>query len=92
VELLSGGDMLVRALHDAGVEYIYGYPGGSLLHVYDAVYKQDHIKHVLVRHEQAAAHMADGFARATGKAGVVMVTSGPGATNTITGIATAQTY
>jgi acetolactate synthase-1/2/3 large subunit len=91
VELLSGGDILVRALHDAGVEYIYGYPGGSLLHVYDAVYKQDHIKHVLVRHEQAAAHMADGFARVTGKAGVVMVTSGPGATNTITGIATAQT-
>jgi acetolactate synthase-1/2/3 large subunit len=91
VELLSGGDMLVRALHDAGIEYIYGYPGGSLLHVYDAVYKQSHVKHVLVRHEQAAAHMADGYARATGKAGVVMVTSGPGATNTITGIATAQT-
>lgn len=91
VELLSGGDMLVRALHESGVEYIYGYPGGSLLHVYDAVYKQSAVKHVLVRHEQAAAHMADGYARATGKAGVVMVTSGPGATNTVTGIATAFT-
>jgi len=91
VELISGGDMLVRALHEAGVEYIYGYPGGSLLHVYDAVYKQSAVKHVLVRHEQAAAHMADGYARATGKPGVVMVTSGPGATNTVTGIATAFT-
>ncbi|WP_320818703.1 acetolactate synthase 3 large subunit [Thalassolituus sp.] len=91
MELLSGGEMLVRALHEAGVEYIYGYPGGSLLHVYDAVYKQSAVKHVLVRHEQAAAHMADGYARATGKPGVVMVTSGPGATNTITGIATAFT-
>ncbi|MFC3681240.1 acetolactate synthase 3 large subunit [Bacterioplanoides pacificum] len=91
MELLSGGDMLVRALHESGVEYIYGYPGGSLLHVYDAVYKQSAVKHVLVRHEQAAAHMADGYARATGKAGVVMVTSGPGATNTVTGIATAFT-
>ncbi|ASP38931.1 acetolactate synthase, large subunit, biosynthetic type [Bacterioplanes sanyensis] len=91
MELLSGGEMLVRALHDSGVEYIYGYPGGSLLHVYDAVYKQSSVKHVLVRHEQAAAHMADGYARATGKPGVVMVTSGPGATNTVTGIATAFT-
>lgn len=91
MELLSGGEMLVRALHESGVEYIYGYPGGSLLHVYDALYKQSAVKHVLVRHEQAAAHMADGYARATGKPGVVMVTSGPGATNTITGIATAFT-
>lgn len=91
VELLSGGEMLIRALHESGVEYIYGYPGGSLLHVYDALYKQDAVKHILVRHEQAAAHMADGYARATGKPGVVMVTSGPGATNTITGIATAYT-
>lgn len=91
MELLSGGEILVRALHDAGTEYIYGYPGGSLLHVYDALYRQEQVKHVLVRHEQAAAHMADGFARATGKPGVVMVTSGPGATNTITGIATAFT-
>lgn len=91
MEQLSGGDILVRALRDAGTEYIYGYPGGSLLHVYDALYRQSDVKHVLVRHEQAAAHMADGFARATGKPGVVMVTSGPGATNTITGIATAFT-
>jgi len=91
VELLSGGEMLVRSLNEEGVEYVYGYPGGSLLHVYDAFYNQSAVKHVLVRHEQAAAHMADGYARATGKPGVVMVTSGPGATNTITGIATAFT-
>lgn len=91
MEMLSGGEMLVRSLHEEGVEYVYGYPGGSLLHVYDAFYKQESVKHVLVRHEQAAAHMADGYARATGKPGVVMVTSGPGATNTITGIATAFT-
>ena len=91
MELLSGGEMLVRSLNEEGVEYVYGYPGGSLLHVYDAFYNQSAVKHVLVRHEQAAAHMADGYARATGKPGVVMVTSGPGATNTITGIATAFT-
>lgn len=89
VELLSGADMLVRCLNDEGVEYIYGYPGGAVLHIYDALFRQDKVKHILVRHEQAAAHMADGYARATGKAGVVLVTSGPGATNTITGIATA---
>ncbi len=89
VELLSGADMVVRALADEGVEYIYGYPGGALLHVYDAIFRQDKITHVLVRHEQAAAHMADGYARSSGKAGVCLVTSGPGATNTITGIATA---
>jgi acetolactate synthase-1/2/3 large subunit len=91
VEMLSGGEMLVRSLHEEGVEYVYGYPGGSLLHVYDAFYNQSAVKHVLVRHEQAATHMADGYARASGKPGVVMVTSGPGATNTITGIATAFT-
>lgn len=91
MEMLSGGEMLVRSLHEEGVEYIYGYPGGSLLHVYDAIYQQSAVKHVLVRHEQAAAHMADGYARASGKPGVVMVTSGPGATNTVTGIATAFT-
>ncbi|MEH6344898.1 MAG: acetolactate synthase 3 large subunit [Bermanella sp.] len=89
MELLSGGEMLVRSLHEEGVEYVYGYPGGSLLHVYDAFYQQSAVKHVLVRHEQAATHMADGYARASGKPGVVLVTSGPGATNTITGIATA---
>jgi len=89
VELLSGADMLVRSLQDEGVEYIYGYPGGSALHIYDAIFRQDKVKHILVRHEQAAAHMADGYARASGKPGVVLVTSGPGATNTVTGIATA---
>ena len=89
VELLSGADMVVRALADEGVEYIYGYPGGALLHVYDAIFRQDKITHILVRHEQAATHMADGYARASGKAGVALVTSGPGATNTVTGIATA---
>jgi acetolactate synthase-1/2/3 large subunit len=91
VELLSGADMITRFLRDEGVEYIYGYPGGAALHIYDALFRQDQVKHILVRHEQAAVHMADGYARATGKAGVVLVTSGPGATNTITGIATAFT-
>lgn len=81
--------MVVRALRDEGVKYIYGYPGGALLHVYDALFQQDEIQHILVRHEQAATHMADAYARATGKAGVVLVTSGPGATNAVTGIATA---
>ena len=89
MELLSGAEMVVRSLRDEGVKYIYGYPGGALLHIYDAIFRQDDVVHVLVRHEQAAAHMADGYARASGKAGVVLVTSGPGATNTITGIATA---
>lgn len=88
-EMLSGADMIVRSLQDEGIEYIYGYPGGAALHIYDALHRQDKVKHILVRHEQAAAHMADGYARASGKAGVVLVTSGPGATNTITGIATA---
>lgn len=88
-ESLSGGDMLIRALQDAGVEYVFGYPGGAALHIYDAIFRQQKVEHILVRHEQAAAHMADGYARATGKPGVVLVTSGPGATNAITGIATA---
>lgn len=89
MELLSGAEMVVRFLRDEGVKYIYGYPGGALLHVYDALFKEPEVEHILVRHEQAATHMADGYARATGKAGVVLVTSGPGATNAITGIATA---
>jgi len=89
VELLSGAEMVVRSLRDEGVKYIYGYPGGAVLHIYDALFKEKAIEHILVRHEQAATHMADGYARATGKAGVVLVTSGPGATNAITGIATA---
>lgn len=88
-EMLSGGEMLIRSLKDQGVEYIYGYPGGAVLHIYDAIHKQSDVKHILVRHEQAATHMADAYARASGKAGVVLVTSGPGATNAITGIATA---
>ena len=86
---LSGADMLMRALHDEGVELIFGYPGGAALHIYDALFRQDKIEHILVRHEQGATHAADGYARATGKPGVVLVTSGPGATNAITGIATA---
>ncbi len=86
---LSGADMLMHALHDEGVELIFGYPGGAALHIYDAIFRQDKIDHILVRHEQGATHAADGYARATGKPGVVLVTSGPGATNAITGIATA---
>lgn len=89
MELLSGAEMVVRALRDQGVKYIYGYPGGALLHLYDAIFQQDEVEHILVRHEQAATHMADAYARATGKAGVALVTSGPGATNAVTGIATA---
>ncbi|WP_210395802.1 acetolactate synthase 3 large subunit [Motiliproteus sediminis] len=89
MELLSGAEMVVRSLKDEGVEYIYGYPGGALLHIYDAIFQQDDVKHILVRHEQAATHMADAYARASGKPGVVLVTSGPGATNAVTGIATA---
>ena len=89
VELLSGGEMIARALEDEGVEFIFGYPGGAVLHIYDALFKANSIPHILVRHEQAATHAADGYARATGKPGVVLVTSGPGATNAVTGIATA---
>lgn len=88
-EMLSGAAMVIRALADEGVEYLYGYPGGAVLHIYDALFQQTKVKHVLVRHEQAATHMADAYARATGKAGAVLVTSGPGATNAVTGIATA---
>ena len=86
---LSGGDMLMRALREEGVKFIFGYPGGAALHIYDAIFKQKKIEHILVRHEQGATHAADGYARATGKPGVVFVTSGPGATNAITGLATA---
>ena len=89
VEKLSGGDMLIRSLADEGVECVFGYPGGAALHIYDAIFRQDKIRHILVRHEQAATHAADGYARSTGRPGVVLVTSGPGATNAITGIATA---
>ena len=89
MEMLSGAQMVIRALEDLGVDKLFGYPGGSVLHIYDALLNSSKIKHILCRHEQAAVHMADGYARATGKVGCVLVTSGPGATNTITGIATA---
>jgi len=86
---LSGSEIIVQFLHDEGVEFLFGYPGGAVLHIYDEIYKQDKVKHILVRHEQGATHAADGYARSTGKPGVVLVTSGPGATNAVTGIATA---
>jgi acetolactate synthase I/II/III large subunit len=86
---LSGAEILIHSLKDEGVEYIFGYPGGAVLHIYDALFQQDDVKHILVRHEQGATHAADGYARSTGKPGVVLVTSGPGATNAVTGIATA---
>ena len=89
-QTLTGADILVRCLQDEGIEYIFGYPGGAALHIYDAIYRQDQVKHILVRHEQGGAHAADGYARSTGKPGVVLVTSGPGVTNTVTGIATAH--
>ena len=87
--VLNGSEILVRSLQAEGVEFIWGYPGGSVLYIYDALYKQESIQHVLVRHEQAAVHAADGYARATGNVGVALVTSGPGVTNAVTGIATA---
>ncbi|WP_114638676.1 acetolactate synthase 3 catalytic subunit [Polynucleobacter necessarius] len=88
---IIGAEMLVYALHKEGVEYVWGYPGGSVLFIYDEIFKQDKFEHILVRHEQAAVHAADGYARATGKVGVALVTSGPGVTNAVTGIATAYT-
>jgi len=87
---LSGAEIVVQTLIDEGVEYVFGYPGGAVLHIYDALFKQDRVKHILARHEQGAAHAADGYARATGRCGVCLVTSGPGATNAVTGIATAH--
>ncbi len=86
---LTGADMVVQCLKDEGVKYIFGYPGGAALHIYDALYKQDDVRHILVRHEQGAAHAADGYARVTGEVGVMLVTSGPGVTNAVTGLATA---
>jgi acetolactate synthase-1/2/3 large subunit len=88
---MIGAEMLVQALHKEGVEYVWGYPGGSVLFIYDEIFKQDKFEHILVRHEQAAVHAADGYARASGKVGVALVTSGPGVTNAVTGIATAYT-
>ena len=90
--MTSGGEALIRALSDEKIDIIFGYPGGAALHIYDAIYQQDKVQHILVRHEQAAVHAADGFARATGKTGVALVTSGPGATNAITGIAPAYMH
>ncbi|MDH3831930.1 MAG: acetolactate synthase 3 large subunit [Gammaproteobacteria bacterium] len=86
---LTGADIFVQSLKEEGVDYIFGYPGGAVLHIYDALYQQTDVQHILVRHEQAATHAADGYARSTGRPGVVIVTSGPGATNAVTGIATA---
>jgi acetolactate synthase-1/2/3 large subunit len=88
-EMMIGGDIFVNALIAEGVEHVFGYPGGATLHIYDAIFKQNKLQHILVRHEQGAVHAADGYARSTGKPGVALVTSGPGATNAITGIATA---
>jgi len=87
---LSGGEIVVQSLIDEGVDFLFGYPGGAVLHLYDAIYQQDSFKHILVRHEQGAVHSADAYARSTGRPGVVIVTSGPGATNAVTGIATAH--
>ncbi|HZZ92946.1 MAG TPA: acetolactate synthase 3 catalytic subunit [Usitatibacter sp.] len=88
-ETLTGAEIVIRCLKAEGVEYVFGYPGGAVLHIYDAIFKQKDVKHVLVRHEQGALHAADGYARATGRPGVALVTSGPGVTNAVTGIATA---
>ena len=87
---LAGNDILIQSLIEEGVEYIFGYPGGASLHIYDAIFNQKEMQHILVRHEQGATHAADGYARTTGKVGVAFATSGPGATNLITGLATAM--
>lgn len=86
---ISGAEIIMRCLQEENVKFVFGYPGGAVLHIYDALFKQNHFKHILVRHEQAAVHAADAFSRATGEVGVALVTSGPGATNAVTGIATA---
>src|SRR5688500_1301588 len=86
---ITGAEIFVRCMQEEGVEYIFGYPGGAVLFLYDELFKQNKVKHVLVRHEQGAVHAADGYARSTQKVGVALVTSGPGVTNAVTGIATA---
>ncbi len=86
---LTGAEITIRCLQEEGVEYVFGYPGGAVLFIYDELFKQEKVKHVLVRHEQAAVHAADGYSRSTDKVGVALVTSGPGVTNAVTGIATA---
>src|SRR5271165_7043888 len=83
---MSGAEMIIRALKDQGVQHIFGYPGGAVLPIYDALFAANDLVHVLVRHEQGAVHAAEGYARSTGKPGVVLVTSGPGATNAVTGL------
>src|ERR1051325_5614192 len=85
-EPITGADIVVKALADQGVDVIFGYPGGAVLPIYDALFKQNQVRHILVRHEQAAVHAAEGYARTTGKVGVVLVTSGPGATNAVPGL------
>ena len=86
---LNGSQIFVQCLKEEGVDFVFGYPGGAVLHIYDAIFQDEEINHILVRHEQAATHAADGYARSTGKPGICLVTSGPGATNAVTGIATA---
>ena len=88
--MISGAEIVIRCLQEEKVECVFGYPGGSVLHIYDALFKQDQVKHVLVRHEQAAVHAADAYSRSSQRVGVALVTSGPGVTNTVTGIATAH--
>ncbi|MEC7511832.1 MAG: thiamine pyrophosphate-binding protein, partial [Pseudomonadota bacterium] len=85
-ETMTGAQIVLTALHDQGVEHIFGYPGGAVLPIYDEIFQQDAVEHILVRHEQGATHAAEGYARSTGKPGVVLVTSGPGATNAVTGL------
>src|SRR5688572_199446 len=86
---MTGAEMVIQALLDQGVEYVFGYPGGAVLPIYDAMFQQEKLKHILVRHEQGAGHAAEGYARSTGKVGVLLVTSGPGATNAVTALADA---
>ena len=86
---ITGAEILIRCINEEKVKFVFGYPGGAVLHIYDEIYKQNGFKHILVRHEQAAVHAADAYSRATGDVGVALVTSGPGATNAVTGIATA---
>ena len=85
-EIITGAEIVIRSLQEENVEFVFGYPGGAVLNIYDAIFNQKKFKHVLVRHEQAAVHAAEGYARSTGKVGVVLVTSGPGATNAVTGL------
>jgi acetolactate synthase-1/2/3 large subunit len=89
-EIITGAEIVIRSLQEENVEFVFGYPGGAVLNIYDAIFNQKKFKHVLVRHEQAAVHAADAYSRATGRVGVALVTSGPGATNAVTGIATAH--